>query len=205
MRQAVVLAKTQDGLNELSKRTRGLSQRHRTLLLLVDGRRSLDQVLSMAEAAGVQPSVFDELVELGLVAQQTAEPVESAPQAIAQHIDLPLESTMDSSMLPAARSLLPESAWDVLDSVRGEAGHDRPFEEARELLLRTVRAEAPVAGSLTMLKLRRASTREQLEALLDEVEQRLRKPQRMIIAAQTMRHVRHLLSLPDGASRPSQP
>jgi hypothetical protein len=46
------------------------------------------------------------------------------------------------------------------------------------------------------MKLKRATTRDELEALLEEVEQRLRKPHRMIIAAQTMRHVRHLLSLP---------
>jgi len=73
---------------------------------------------------------------------------------------------------------------------------DRPLQEARELLMRALRAQAPVSGSLTLMKLRRAVTRDDIEALLDEVEQRLRKPHRMIIAAQTMRHVRHLLGLP---------
>ena len=58
-----------------------------------------------------------------------------------------------------------------------------------------------MAGALTVLKLKRATTREALESLLDEVEQRLRKPHRRIIAAQMMRHVRHLLTLP-AASRP---
>ena len=53
-----------------------------------------------------------------------------------------------------------------------------------------------MSGSLTLMKLRRATTRDDVEALLDEVEQRQRRPHRMIIAAQTMRHVRHLLSLP---------
>jgi hypothetical protein len=67
--------------------------------------------------------------------------------------------------------------------------------------MRAVRQEAPVSGALTLMKLKRASNRETLEALLDEVELRLRKPRRQIIAAQTMRHVRHLLSLPT-ASRP---
>ena len=47
------------------------------------------------------------------------------------------------------------------------------------------------------------STREAVEALLDEVEARLRKPRRQIIAAQTMRHVRHLLSLPVASRPPS--
>ena len=67
--------------------------------------------------------------------------------------------------------------------------------------MRALRAQAPVSGSLTLMKLRRATTRDEVEALLDEVEQRLRKPHRMIIAAQTMRHVRHLLSLPDPSQR----
>ena len=59
--------------------------------------------------------------------------------------------------------------------------------------MRALRAQAPVSGSLTLMKLKRATTRDDIESLLDEVEQRLRKPHRMIIAAQTMRHVRHLL------------
>jgi hypothetical protein len=64
------------------------------------------------------------------------------------------------------------------------------------MLIRAVRNEAPVTGSLTLMKLRRATTREALQDLLEEVEQRIRKPRKQIIASQTMRHVRHLLSLP---------
>jgi hypothetical protein len=59
-----------------------------------------------------------------------------------------------------------------------------------------VRSAAPVTGAFTLRRLKRASTRAELEALLDEVEQRLRKPHRSVIAAQTLRHVRHLLTLP---------
>jgi len=69
------------------------------------------------------------------------------------------------------------------------------------LLMRALRAQAPVSGSLTLMKLKRAATRDDIESLLDEVEQRLRKPHRMIIAAQTMRHVRHLLSMPGPGQR----
>jgi hypothetical protein len=103
--------------------------------------------------------------------------------------------------MPSSLSLQGDSNWSSFED-EGEARIDRPLHEARALLLRAVRSEAPVAGALTLLKLKRASTRESLESLLDEVEQRLRKPHRQIIAAQTMRHVRHLLSLPV-SSRPS--
>ena len=187
-----VPSKTPDGVAELAHRTRGLSQRHRTVLLLVDGRRTVAQIVATARAAGVPEPVLQELVTMGLVA---------LPEAGAEHVDLPLESKPagDSSLLPSVRSLLPESGWSTLPPVADAV--DRPLQEARELLMRALRAQAPVSGSLTLMKLKRAATRDDVESLLDEVEQRLRKPHRMIIAAQTMRHVRHLLSLPEPGQR----
>ena len=190
--EEAIPVKTPDGVSELAHRARGLSQRHRTVLLLVDGQRRVSQILSTAQAAGVQASVFDELVSLGMVKMHAVD-----------HIDLPLDAALngDSSLLPAARSLLPESGWSTLSGAAADSEIDRPLQEARELLMRALRAQAPVSGSLTLMKLRRATTRDEVEALLDEVEQRLRKPHRMIIAAQTLRHVRHLLSLPDPSRR----
>lgn len=188
-----VPSKTPEAVAELAQRTRGLSQRHRTVLLLVDGRRTVQQIVTTAQAAGVAAPVFQELVAMGLV---------TLPEAGTEHVDLPLESRPagDSSLLPSVRSLLPESGWSTLPPVT-ESEIDRPLEEARELLMRALRAQAPVSGSLTLMKLKRAATRDDVESLLDEVEQRLRKPHRMIIAAQTMRHVRHLLSLQESRQR----
>ncbi|HEX6017321.1 MAG TPA: hypothetical protein VFZ28_04400 [Burkholderiaceae bacterium] len=192
--EEAVPVKTAEGAAELAQRSRGLSQRHRTVLLLVDGQRPVSRVLATAQAAGVQPAVFDELVSLGMV---------EVP-AVA-HIELPLEAGHaggDSSLLPASRSLLPESGWSTSAGAPADAGGaDRPLQEARELLMRALRAQAPVSGSLTLMKLRRATNRDEVEALLDEVEQRLRRPHRMIVAAQTMRHVRHLLGLPGPGQR----
>ena len=188
-----VPSKTPEGVAELAHRTRGLSQRHRTVLLLVDGRRTVNQIVATARAAGVAAPVFQELVAMGLVL---------LPESGAEHVDLPLESKPagDSSLLPSVRSLLPESGWSTLPPLT-DSEIDRPLQEARELLMRALRAQAPVSGSLTLMKLKRATTRDDIESLLDEVEQRLRKPHRMIIAAQTMRHVRHLLSMPGPGQR----
>jgi hypothetical protein len=175
--------KTAAGQDELTHRSRGLGQRHRTLLLLIDGRRSSAEIRHLAQQAGVPDRCFDELLSLGLVASRA-----------------PAE---ESSLLPSMQSLAPESVWQDSVALRGaEAGTDGPLEEARALLTRAVRSEAPVTGTLTLLKLRRAISRDELEALLDEVEQRIRKPRKQIIAAQTMRHVRHLLSLPAARAKP---
>jgi hypothetical protein len=209
--------KTPDGHAELSTRQRRLSQRHRTLLLLVDGRRSQAQVLALAGQAGVPAACFDELLALGLVV--LTQPVVTLPReatpsgAMPLRVDLPLDP--GDTPLPAGDSVLPASPALAVDStVSGalqsvtpsgadwvdvahadELADEDPFEEARAMLLRAVRAEAPVAGSLTLLRLRRAQTRAELSGLLAEVEARISKPHRQLAAAQTLRRVRYLLGL----------
>jgi hypothetical protein len=204
--------RTPDGQAELASRQRRVSQRHRTMLFLVDGRRSEGQVKALAGQAGVPESCYGELLELGLImVPQLTVPVLPAEDTTPLHIDLPLHEDSGppsvQSELPAAKSLHPESSlhgelggtdWPAAD---GEADANRgqvdaPLEEARDILLRAVRSEAPVAGSLTLMRLRRARTRADLEELLDEVEARIRKPHRMLATTQTMRRVRQLLGVP---------
>ena len=184
--------RTASGHAELATRSKRLSQRHRTVLLLVDGRRSELDVRKLAAQAGAGIECLDDLLHLGLVALSSGAPADAT---------VTLAAGDESSLMPSSHSLHGESVWSAFGEDSAPPT-DRPFHEARELLLRAVRQEAPMSGALTLMKLRRASTREALEALLDEVEQRLRKPRRQIIAAQTMRHVRHLLSLPM-ATRPA--
>jgi hypothetical protein len=204
--------KTPLGQAELVTRERRVSQRHRTVLFLVDGKRSAVEVRDMALKAGVPESCFDELVAMGLIT--LPEPTASllltpAGPVDVLHVELPLQgpdskgATGDSS-LPPSRTLYPESvsadstlaatptteAW--LPS-GGQDALDPAFAEARLILLRAVRAEAPLAGSLTLMRLRRARTRLDLVELLDEVEARITKPRRSLAANQTMRRVRMLL------------
>jgi len=204
--------KTPDGQAELSTRARRLSQRHRTVLFLVDGKRSTVEVRSLAAKAGVPDSCFDELLDLGLI--MVPPPtfsllIEDEPAVDTLHVDLPLSgpnsvSAIEDSVLPPSRTLHPESvSADLpLDEMPADSWYaslsdtqsaDTAFIEARSILVRAVRTEAPVAGSLTLLRLRRARSRADLLALLDEVEQRITKPHRSLAAAQTLRRVRHLL------------
>lgn len=209
--------KTPDGQAELATRQRRLSQRHRTVLFLVDGRRSEAQVKSLAGQAGVPESCYGELLEMGLImVPQLTEPVlppdDGSTQYVeSQHIDLPLHEDGTPSEHAPLAAVPPLPSESVLQSELGSAeswlpaeeeddGVDAPLEEARDILLRAVRSEAPVAGSLTLMRLRRARTRADMEALLDEVEQRIRKPHRMLATTQTMRRVRHLLGQPADSS-----
>ena len=207
--------KTPDGQDELGARQRRVSQRHRTVLFLVDGKRSAVEVRSLALRAGVPESCFDDLLALGLI--MLPEPtfsllVEDPPPLEALRVDMRLSfpdslSALTESPLAASRALSPESiaADSALDELRGAdpwplaqppglPGGDAAFVEARSILMQAVRGEAPLTGSLTWLRLRRARTRADLVALLDEVEARILKRHRTLAGAQTLSRVRHLLA-----------
>jgi len=207
--------KTPQGQAELGTRQRSVSQRHRTVLFLIDGKRSATEVRHMALQAGVPEHCFDELLEMGLI--MLPEPtfsllIDALPDTHdVLHVDLPLVDAAPAgaagpdSMLPPSRTLYPSLSTDAtlgearaaeawLPSDAGTLGMLEPaVAEARLILLRAVRAEAPLAGSLTILRLRRARTRADLDALLDEVESRIARPHRALAASLTMRRVRALL------------
>ena len=67
------------GHEEMRRRTGGLGQRHRTILFLIDGRRPLSEVLSLALKAGAATSHFEDLVRMGFVEMPPEEPPAAPP------------------------------------------------------------------------------------------------------------------------------
>lgn len=206
--------KTPDGQAELATRARQLSQRHRTLLLLVDGRRTEEQLKRLAERAGVPSSCYDDLLEMGLITVPLPTmPIEAAPYPTLPPlaVDLPLPDLDREPPLPPSGALAPASTlngdlgayepWATVETDYSDLGDlDGALEQARDMLIRAVRAEAPVAGSLTLMRLRRARNRDDLEGLLDEVEQRLARPNRLLETSQLIRRVRRLIDVPVDSS-----
>ncbi len=206
--------KTPDGVAELSQRVRKLSQRHRTVLLLADGRRDEAQVRQMAVMAGAHDRCFDELVAMGLIV--VTEPV---PKTAAVRAEVPVASTPPpTAPAPGGEGAIDvDLAGDGEDSVGGVltpslslqydtmagdlmssgflpgADLEDLLEQARRILIGALRAEAPVTGSLTMLRLRRAHSRDDIAGLLDEVEVRLSRVDRGEWVTQTLDRVRELL------------
>jgi hypothetical protein len=68
----MTLAKTNAGLRMLKERQSGLSPRQRAALILLDGQRTLEDVLA-ATSGGVTREDIQRLVDLGLVAEQGPE------------------------------------------------------------------------------------------------------------------------------------
>jgi len=224
--------KTPEGIAELSARSRGLTQRHRTLLLLIDGQRSLEQVLSLAHQAGVPRAYMDELVALGLVVAPAAAgppgpaahppaapPVAAATPpsaAVPAHAASAVPSTIDIELgndivvnrpvgaEPEPEGALEDDPWDDSETFGRALSSselaaldlsDQSLAEARNVLLQALRQEAPVAGALTMLRVRRARNREALVALLPEVEQKIGSQRHLSDAARILRRVHELLAV----------
>jgi hypothetical protein len=90
--------KTPFGVEEQRRRTGGLGQRHRTILFLIDGRRSVGEVMHLAQQAGAAAHHFEDLVRLGYVdlpALPVAEPPRPEPAdavAVVTVVEVPTEA-----------------------------------------------------------------------------------------------------------------
>lgn len=210
--------KTAAGVSEMTTRALRLSQRHRTVLFLVDGKRSTAVVQRMAVAAGASEALLDELLSLGLVEELTPNPFESVTVNASMDESLSPEAEFTDSLLPALPPLAANSTAQppvdvpVLQAVMEaheaaqyrnsdfDFSNDDPLGQAKAMLIRAVQDEAPVTGALTLLRLRRAQSIESVNSLLEEVEQRINKPNRSLLTQQLMSNVKQLLIL--AGSRP---
>ena len=67
--------------------------------------------------------------------------------------------------------------------------------QARAAVLRALRLQAPVTGAVMMLRVRRARSRAELQALLPEVQARLSQSSRQADVRQMLRRVESLLAV----------
>jgi hypothetical protein len=74
----MIIAKSAAGQQVIKDRSVPLTPRQRSALVLFDGKRSLEEVMNMAGAAGVTLDDVRKLVELGLVMEVAGEPTRPA-------------------------------------------------------------------------------------------------------------------------------
>jgi hypothetical protein len=206
--------KTQLGSDELRTRTHGLNQRHRTMLLLVDGQRPLSEVLALGLQAGARTTHFADLVHLGMVdvALDPAAPAVAAPSVdaadsggstlsgvLAIDLDAPARApkftTEDSSRMPLKR---PEGAEAIAFAQRralAKSELEDLHQEVRQLLVDTLRVDAPLFAAVTLVRVRRAQTTRELINLVWEIERHLVESKKSQSEMQTLYRARELLGM----------
>lgn len=100
----MIYIKTERGRTALQNRSSMLAARHRPAFIMIDGRRSVEEVLKAAAGFGFTMADVDQMLELGLI--------ELALDQSGGRTDSSLSQYPDSSVLPSqfASSALP-SAW----------------------------------------------------------------------------------------------
>jgi hypothetical protein len=81
--EAMLIAKTEKGQQVMKDRSVALAPRQRAAFILVDGKRTDDQVLEVTARAGVTREDLDKLLELGLITQSASGPEADAPEPAA--------------------------------------------------------------------------------------------------------------------------
>lgn len=121
-----VPTKTSLGQAALRRRTGEIGPRHRTLLFLVDGRRPLSEVLSLAHQAGSATSHFEDLVRMGYVelpAETLAPPVAAEPASEpVEPLDVPPPAeitalAVEVGEVPAPVEDEPQAVVEAVESV----------------------------------------------------------------------------------------
>jgi hypothetical protein len=184
--------RTDAGEDELRCRTRKLGQRYRTVLLLIDGKRSVDELLTLAQQAGAAVSHFEELVQLGLVevpvtetavepaAQEDAAVAAATPAGEPPRPDAPSPEShaADVATAPApATALLPPIEPGVptgaTPAAPDETPEERLLQQVRDLLIDTLRIDSPLFGARTFFRVRSAQSSNELIELVWEIENHL--------------------------------
>jgi len=165
--------KTDSGLQELRTRATGLPPRLRSLLILVDGRRTLAQLQAAAGQIGAPADAIEQLLQRGLVALRSpgAAPAPQAAAAGSEHVDLPLEA-------PGATP--------------ADAGER--FRAAQKLMNDSVVDAIGMRAFFFTLKLERCFTLDDLRALLPEYRRLLAKASDPARARAAEQRVEGLLS-----------
>jgi hypothetical protein len=182
--------RTPAGEDELRHRTRKLGQRYRTVLLLIDGRRSLEEVLGLAQQAGAAVSHFEELVRLELV-EIPAAPVLAPAASVSGHDadeampaplqpdegdmlpTVPIEEPPSEPVTPSARALeMPPVAAQTLPEAQGTP-EQQLLQQVRDLLIDTLRIDSPLFGARTFFRVRSAQSTGELIDLVWEIQDHL--------------------------------
>jgi ribosomal protein L12E/L44/L45/RPP1/RPP2 len=145
-----ILDKTEKGREEIATRQHHLAPRLRTLLVLVDGKHTGDELLKKLTGLGLNEKSLTELIDNGFVHAVTAPQPASAPQAAA-HAPVTSVAPAEPVADDKAENLLPEG--------------QSQFEAIYHFYTETIRSTIGLRGYGLQLKVEKAASIEDFREL----------------------------------------
>lgn len=157
MDKNTLLAKTDKGRDAMARRVPELLPRLRSLLILVDGKRSLAELEKLGDGLGGGAALLEQLMAHGWVSERDLSVPfqESVPYA-------------DSQPFQAASTTLPADAASALSTPPA-----MPFPEARRLVARFINDSVGPMGEQTAIRVEACKTPAELRALLPRIRDAL--------------------------------
>lgn len=159
---SAIFAKTRKGQDEIEQRSAGLGPRARRLLILLDGKRALDDVRAL-----MPDPKLDETLAV-LVDGAFIEVSGGAPAAasVATPVATPVATWVATSVAPAAAASAPAAAPALAD----ERPHDPArLEQARNFMINSMRTfNGPYGNIALMTRVKDSANAADLRALVGE-------------------------------------
>ncbi len=162
------IAKTAKGLEEIESKKYKLPARARTLLILVDGVKTLATMREMATKLGLPETQIDELISQGFVEVKS---VPLAPTQAVAPVAVPLAKVTAGG---GTGNRDPASAGAASVSATGVSEYDK-FRVAKQFMNDTVVNSLGIKSFFFTLKLEKCSTREDLRGLLEPYSKAMEK------------------------------
>jgi hypothetical protein len=205
-------AKTEKGADEISNRRNNLRGKMRTMLILIDARKTADELRDQAGKLGVPPDFLETMVHDGYIAPVGGAPASPAAGTVQPAVASGATSATATPAAPAgAAAALPTGAGPVpasaeagapagtiAEPVAADAGaisNDEfaRFRDAKTFMNETVVNALGIRAFLFTLRLERCSTRADLVALFPDYEKAIRKASGETDAQVLASHLRDML------------
>ncbi len=162
-----IYQKTDKGQDEIRTRANHLDQRHRAVLLMVNGEKTCDEILLQLQPLGMTQAVFDELEQGGYIRAHVA----GTPAAPAKSV--PASPPPPSSAPPTAVAAAPAPSATA-SSATGEHGVDG-YQRLYRFYTETISRYLGLRGYLLEMKVEKAGNVEELVALRETLKTALTK------------------------------
>lgn len=162
MDKNTLLAKTEKGRDAIARRVPELVPRLRSMLILVDGKRTVGELDKLGAALGGGLALLEQLAAQGWVGPADGS---AAPPFVDTQPFLASAPTPATATAPAPIAAEPEPAPRVVATL--------PFADARRLVVRFINDAAGPMGEQTAIRVESCKTAADLQALLPRIRDAL--------------------------------